>query len=211
MCSPPRPTSFLAHDFETFFDAVMHRIFPGAGLPMERHVSDGQLFMDRDSDALLADAIAAIHTINWPVEHPERLLGVQERLLEIFDLSRRNWAAILAETDDHLEFMPAPRQTALHEGMVITKPMVEAWLETLDVSERIVTGELLLPHWRYSRLGFDLDAFFNGAERTDMVMLFTGHDALPFLKEGAIADAQSFAAANAVFGSSIFDYALWFN
>src|SRR5690606_21128224 len=47
----------LAHDFETFFDAGLHRLFPGAGLAMETQASTGEIFMDRDSDALLADAI----------------------------------------------------------------------------------------------------------------------------------------------------------
>ena len=72
-------------------------------------------------------------------------------------------------------------------------------------------GELLLPHWRYADLGFDLAAWFAAAERTDFVLLFTGLDALPFLKEGEIADARSFAAANTVFGGSIWNYAAWFN
>lgn len=201
----------LAHDFETFFDAGLHRLFPGAGLAMETHASDGQVFMDRDTDALVADAIAMIHTINWPIVERDRLLAVRDRALAMIDLSRRNWTAILAETDDNLEFMPAPGQTPQAPAMAVTKPMVEAWLETLDASEAIIRGELLLPHWRYRNLGFDLAAWIEGAERTDFVLLFTGLDALPFLKQGEVADAGSFAAANSVFGGSIWNYALWFN
>ncbi len=201
----------LAHDFEDFFNAAMHRLFPGAGLPMETHPNSGQLFMDRDSDALLADAIAMIHTINWPVVDRERLIGARDRVLSVLDLSRRNWNSILAETDDHLEFIPSPYQTPLAPQMAVTKEMVGAWRETLDVSEAILRGELLLPHWRYGDLGFDLAAWFEGAERTDAVLLFTGLDALPYLKVGEIADAESFAAANGVFGGSIWNYAAWFN
>ncbi len=201
----------LAHDFERMFDAAFHRLFPGAGLSMERFDSDGSLFIDRDSDALVADAIALIHTINWPVIDRERVARVQDRLADVISLSRRNWQAILAETDDHLEFVPSPSQSSVYDAMAVTKPMVEAWLETLDVAERIVSGALLLPHWRYGTLGFYLDAYFSDAERTDFVLLFSGLDALPFLKEGEIADAESFAAANAVFGGSIWSYAFWFN
>ena len=201
----------LAHDFETFFDAGLHRLFPGAGLPMESKESQGSLFMDRDTDALLADAIAMIHTINWPIVERERLLAVQERALRVLDLSRRNWELILAETDDDREFIPSPRQTPLIPDMTVSKAMVEAWLETLDVAEAIVRGELLVPHWRYRELGFDLGLWVEEAERTDFVLLFTGLDALPYLREGEIADAESFAAANGVFGGSIWNYALWFN
>lgn len=201
----------LAHDFETFFEAGFHRLFPGAGLPMEREGERGSLFMDRDTDALLADAIAMIHTINWPIIERDRLIAVQERVLRVMDLSRRNWELILAETDDNREFMPSPRQTPLIAQMTVSKAMVEAWLETLDVAEAIVRGELLVPHWRYRDVGFDLAAWVEGAERTDFVLLFTGLDALPYLREGEIADADSFAAANDVFGGSIWNYAIWFN
>ncbi|WP_417582664.1 hypothetical protein [Pelagibacterium sp.] len=202
---------FLAHDFEDFFNAGMHRLFPGAELPMETYPDGGQLFMDRDSDALLADAIAIVHTLNWPVIDRERLMGVKDRMVSIIELSRQNWNAILAETDDHLEFVPSPYQTPLAPQMTVTKAMVEAWRETLDVSEAILNGELLLPHWRYENLGFDLLAWFETAERTDAVLLLTGSDALPYLKSGEIADAQTFDAANTVFGGSIWNYAAWFN
>lgn len=201
----------LAHDFSQFFDAALHRFFPGAGLPMDGYQRGGQLVLDRDSDALIADAIAAIHTVNWPIEREGGLSGIGDRLVGIFNFSRSSWEMILAERDDHLEFIPSPNQTPQHPSMRITKAMVEAWLETLDVSEEIVNGELLLPHWRFPGKGFDLAAYLEDAERTDFVMLFTGLDALPFIKQGPVADAESFAAANAVFGSSIWGYAAWFN
>lgn len=201
----------LAHDFGDFFAAAMHRLFPGAGLPMEAHTPSGSLFMDRDSDALIADAIAAIHTLNWPVIDPERLQAAQERALAVIALSRRNWEAILAETDDHLEFIPSPYQTPVDKQMAVTKAMVSAWHETLDVAERVLKGDLLLPHWRFSGVGFDLDRYFKEAERTDLVLLLTGYDALPFLREGKVVNAEDFAAANAVFGDAIWGYVFWFN
>lgn len=201
----------LAHDFNGFFDAAMHRFFPGAGLPMEAHRPRQSLFLDRDSDGLLADAIAAIHTLSWPVIERERLVSAHERALAVIGLSRRNWEAILAETDDNLEFIPSPQQTALHKSMKVNKEIVAAWHETLDSSERVLTGELLLPHWRFAGVGFDLRQFFHEAERTDLVMILSGFDALPFLREGDIASAADFAATNEVFGDNIWGYALWFN
>ena len=178
---------------------------------MEAYAPAGSLFMDRDSDALLADAIAAIHTLTWPVIDRERLLGARDRALAVLDLSRRNWEAILAETDDNREFIPSPYQTPVHEDMKITKAMVSAWHEALDSTGRVIRGELLLPHWRFSGVGFDLNLYFEEAERTDLVLLFTGLDALPFLREGEIASEEDFAATNAVFGDAIWGYALWFN
>jgi hypothetical protein len=42
-------------------------------------------------------------------------------------------------------------------------------------------------------------------------MLLTGYDAIPFLRDGPIADASSFAAANRVFGNDLLGYVFWFN
>lgn len=200
----------LAHDFEATFDAAFHRLFPQAGLPMQEHsTGSGRLMMDPESDSAIADLIAAVHTLSWPVAEPERLRRVRERMQAVTALSRRNWEAILAETDDNAELLPAPGQTPLM-GEPITEEMVAAWMEALDTTDSILAGELLLPHWRFDR-GIDLAAYFETAERTDMVMLLTGHDALPFLADGPIATAESFAAANRVFGDRLPDYAIWFN
>ena len=132
------------------------------------------------------------------------------RLQDIISLSRRNWEAILAETDDDRELVPSPRQTPLMREAKVTEEAVAARHATLDTTEQILNSELLIPHWRF-RKGFDLRAYFENATRTDLVLLITGYDALPFLKDGPVASADSFAEANRVFGDAIWGYAFWFN
>jgi hypothetical protein len=166
--------------------------------------------MDADSDAFLADLIAAIHTADFPVTDAPRLAGVLERLKAITAFSRRNWELILAETDDNRELVPSPSQTSLLPGMTVTQETVDAWLATLATVDQILDGELLVPHWRFVQ-GFDLKAWFETATETDLVMLLAGQGALPFIKPGPIADAQSFAEANRVFGAEWLNYAFWFN
>ena len=200
----------LAHDFESFFDAYLHRVFPQAGLPMQDYASGGTLMLDPDSDAGIADIIAAIHTLNFPVIDKVLLASIPAQLSQVTALSRQNWALILAETDDNAELIPNPDQTPLFGAPAVTAEAVAAWRETLDVLDQIIDGQLLIPHWRFSQ-GFDLKAYFETADRTDLVLLLTGQGALPFLREGPIADAQSFAAGNAVFGENFFNFALWFN
>lgn len=200
----------LAHDFATFVDATFHRLFPRAGLPMQEFAEGGSLVLDAATDTALADLIAAIHTLNWPVAEPDRLKRVLDRGRRVIALSRRNWEAILAETDDNRELVPNPSQTAIFPDAAVTDEVVAAWQETLDAAERILDGELLVPHWRF-RQGLDLRAYFETAERTDLVMLLTGYDALPYLREGPVATAESFAAANRVFGNDILGYVFWFN
>jgi len=200
----------LAHDFSEFFNAYMHRVFPEAGLPMQDYSIGSTLFMDPDSDAFIADIIAAIHTADFPVTDSERLAGVLARLQSITTLSRRNWDLILAETDDNRELVPSPSQTSLVPDTPVTGETVAAWMATLDTVDQILAGELLLPHWRFQQ-GFDLRAYFETATETDIVMLLAGQGALPFLKAGPIADMDSFAEANRVFGENWPGFALWFN
>jgi hypothetical protein len=88
--------------------------------------------------------------------------------------------------------------------------MIEAWRSMLDTVDRILEGELLLPHWRFER-GFDLKAYFETAERTDLVMILTGYGALPFLADGPIVTTKHFAKAMEVFGEDFAGYLIWFN
>ncbi|MCP8883628.1 hypothetical protein NIM87_08975 [Devosia sp. XJ19-1] len=200
----------LAHDFSALFAAIGHRIFPEAGLPMQDYSRGGTLMMDPETDTFIADLIAAIHTSDFPVVDTERFKGVLARLKAVTALSRRNWDAILAETDDNRELVPSPRQTSLVPDRTVTEDHVAAWMATLDTLDKILVGELLIPHWRF-REGFDLALYFETATETDLVMLFAGQGALPFLRDGPVADAQSFAEGNRVFGDQWPDFALWFN
>ncbi|KKB79978.1 hypothetical protein VW35_05810 [Devosia soli] len=201
----------LAHDFSAFFDNYFHRIFPEAGLPMEEYSrGSGTMFMDAESDAFFADAIAAIHTSRFPVIDKGRLSAVLVRLANIIMLSRQNWDAILAETDDDRELVPSPRQTSLVPGREVTEDVVAAWRQALDSVDEILHGDLLIPHWRFKQ-GFNLKTYFETAEETDLVLLFTGSGALPFLDDGPIADAESFAEINRVMGDDWPMFALWFN
>ncbi len=200
----------LAHDFSRLFEAVGHRLFPEAGLPMQDYSRGGTLMMDPETDTFLADLIAGLHTSNFPIVDKDRFAGVQARMQAVTALSRQNWAAILQETDDNRELVPSPRQTSLVPDQPVTEEIVEAWMATLDRVDEILAGKLLLPHWRFRR-GFDLNAYFATATETDIVMLLAGQGALPFLREGPIADADSFAEGNRVFGENWPDFAIWFN
>lgn len=200
----------LAHDFQQLFETGFHRLFPKAGLPMQKYLRGGQVALDPETDAAIADAVSVIHTLNWPVSDQARFQRVRQRLLSVIALSRQNWDAILLETDDNRELLPSPKQTSIVPDVAITDETVAAWRATLDTAEQILNGELLVPHWRF-RQGFDLKAWFDTSTHNDLVLLFTGPDALPYLKEGPVADVQSFAAANAVFGNDWLGYAFWFN
>ena len=205
----------LAHDFSRFFDAYMHRVFPQAGLPLQEFVTGSgaeelEALLDAETSIGIADMIAGIHALDFPVVDAGRLAGVRTRLKSVTALSRQNWQAILAETDDDHELLPSPQQTPPVPDAPVTQAHIDAWMATLDSVDKVLDGELLLPHWRFAQ-GFDLRAYFETAERTDLVLLLTGLDALPYLKDGPVASAADFEAANATFGDQLFPYAIWFN
>lgn len=201
----------LAHDFSAFFDAYMHRVFPKSDLPLAGFSVDPDAEFSGEGDADIADLIAGVHTLNFPVLNAERLANVRARLKSVTALSRQNWDAIVAETDDNRELLPSPTQTSVIPGMDVTAQTIVAWRTALDTVDQVLDGELLLPHWRFPGQGFDLKAYFETAKRTDVVMLLTGRDAMPFIKKGPVVDAESFADLTAVLGEDWPLYALWFN
>jgi hypothetical protein len=200
----------LAHDFSSFVNVIFHRFFPKAGFPMQEFAKGGRLALDPETDAGIADLVAAIHTISWPVIDADRLKRVRGRLGEVIAYSRKNWDAILAETDDNHELVPSPRQTPPSDEMKVTDETVAAWRATLDQAQRILDGQLLLPHWRFKQ-GFDLKAYFETAKQTDLVMIITGYGALPFIRDGPIASGDDFREAQQAFGSNWLGWGLWFN
>ena len=200
----------LAHDFEEMYDSTFHRLFPATPFPLAAQTvpSSRNGFLGDDSE--IADVIAFIHQIRWPVSDPARLAHVLARAKAVTALSRQNWAAIAAETDDDHEFLPGPRQTAFSADSKITDEMVKAWLVTLDQVDRVLDGKLLIPHWRFAK-GFDMAKYFATAKRFDLVMLLTGYDALPYLSEGPVASAADFSEANRVFGDMLWLFAFRVN
>ena len=200
----------LAHDFEEFTNSTFHRLFPRAGFPLQDAVADGMMFLDPQADTAIADAIAAIYTISWPVMDATRLKGVRERMLAVLDYSHKNWTAILEETDNNHELLPSPKQTSIIPAAAVDEAKVAAWLVTLEKARDVLEGRLLIPHWRFKQ-GFDLKAYFETAKETDLVMILSGLGAVPFLKEGPIASPEDFRAVQDAFGSDWLGYAFWFN
>src|SRR5262249_3790948 len=112
-CLMAQADFWLAHDFHLAFDQSFHMLFPKASLPLQDTLvpadkGGASMF---SSEWRLADFVSLVHLINWPVIEPERRKAVRKELLEMIRLSRENWKAILAETDNDREWLPGPQQT----------------------------------------------------------------------------------------------------
>jgi hypothetical protein len=201
---------WLAFDFRETFDLTFHVIFPNAQLPNSATLTTGSQVAGMEADSI-ADVIALIHLIDWPVADRSRLVGLATRGLAIIDLNRKTWAAARAETDDDREWLPSPKQkTGVMAGMEITDERIDAWLGALTEVEAVLNGTKLVGHWRFAK-GFSLKRVLAEADHFDLVLWVTGHAALPFLEDGQIADGAAFDQAERVFSGDLLTYAFWFN
>ncbi len=155
-----------------------------------------------------ADVIGFIHLLRWPVAEPERMASVLAHLESVSTLSRENWRRILAETDNRNEWVPGPSQSGGFGN--VTKEQVESWMRLLDEYDAILAGRKLLPHWRFSG-GINFRRMFTEPRTFDLVLMFQGSAALPYIESGELTDERTWRDITRAFGRDFLFYALWFN
>jgi hypothetical protein len=207
---------WLAHDFRLAFNQSFHMLFPRAKLPMQDHLVP----LDNGSSNMLAsewriaDLVSFIHLVNWPVVEPQRRQAARSELLEMIRLSRADWKAIRAETDNDREWLPGPQQTGANQftGLAVTETEVEAWHAVLDMAEDLLEGRKLLPHFRFADKGVNMKRFFEEPQTFDLVLSITGPGVVPYLEKGPILSSEEWWAIQRRFGGPGFmTFALWFN
>jgi hypothetical protein len=160
----------------------------------------------------VADMLAFVRLIDWPVAEPERLSSARQHLLSMIALSRESWQRIKAETDDDLEWVPAPRQTGPFPNMRVNDDLVTSWHSFLDGFEGVLEGRLLLPHWRFqSERGLNIRRMMEEPRRFDLLMVLHGAGALPYIEEGKLAEGSTMENAENILFGGLLAYFLWFN
>lgn len=201
----------LAHDWRETFDISAHRFYPKvAGA---RPVADAGSARARGmigDTASIADLVAMVHTIRWPVIEPARLLAARDHLLAVAQLSRASWAAIRAETDDDREWLPNPKQTGAARFAPVGDEQIDGWLGVMSEIEAALKGEKLVPHWRYDK-GMDIARIFTEPRPFDLVLWVAGPGVVPYLKDGPTLSQEDWRRWQAIFRGNFFGYALWFN
>ncbi|RWM41560.1 hypothetical protein [Mesorhizobium sp.] len=208
---------WLAHDFKAMFDGSFHMLFPRAKLPLQDTLvppdggMSGSIFA---SEWRLADFVSLVHLVNWPVAEPERRQAARRHLLEMIRLSREDWKAILAETDNDREWLPGPQQKGVNPltGLEVGEEQVMAWLATLTMAEDLLEGRVLLPHFRITGKGINMKRFFDEPKPFDLVLSITGPAIAPYVESGKILTSDDFDQIQREFGGAGFlIFALWFN
>lgn len=161
----------------------------------------------------IADSIAFIHVLDWPVVQPDRMKEARQHLLEMISLSRENWRRIKAETDDKVEWLPGPQQTSRMENLRVTADRVQGWNIFLDEFEAVLNGTRLIPHWRIAthNRGINLKRLFDEPRNLDLVLLLQGSAALPYLEDGETVQASTVDTVFNLMGSGLIGYFFWFN
>lgn len=208
---------WLAHDFRNTFDGSFHMLFPRAKLPLQDTLvpldggTNGGILT---SEWRLADFISLVHLINWQVVEPERRQAARRHLMEMIRLSREDWKAIRAETDNDREWLPGPQQkgTSPLTGLEVGEQQVQAWLAALDMAEDLLEGRTLLPHFRIADKGINMKRFFDEPKTFDLVLSITGPAIAPYLERGKTLTSEEFNQIQRQFGGAGFlTFTLWFN
>jgi hypothetical protein len=202
----------LAYDWRETYSATAHVFFKGAVDPANPAHAQGEptAMLGRDSGTA-ADAVALLHLIRWPLAEPQRMANARTHLKQMVTLSRQNWREIMAETDDDREWLPGPHQkNSAITALQVTQERVDGWMAALDEFDAVLDGRKLLPHWRYAK-GIDFKLFFEQPTTFDLVLWFTGHAAVPYLKDGDTLTQARTREIQTMFGGNFAGFAMWFN
>jgi hypothetical protein len=202
--------ALLAHDWHEAFDHSFHALFPRANLPFQALTDKSTRSPYAGDVDEIADFIAFIHLIHWPVPEPERMASALQHLESVVDLSHENWRRILAETDNGREWLPNPRQTGAIPGLAVTQSRIDAWMLFLDEFGAMLKGEKLMPHWRLAQ-GVNLRRAFLEPRPFDLVLWIQGSGALPYAEPGPISRAETWENILMLMEGDFFTYAAWFN
>ncbi|PQO33717.1 hypothetical protein C5Y97_15920 [Blastopirellula marina] len=198
--------AYLAYDTEEFFDNTAAIFFSGIDSPLAQLKADQRnAFMDQ-----FADAILAIHMVNFEVAEPQRMEAARQHLLTMISHSRLVWEYCTQETDDDREWIPNAKQTSL-TPLTVNEARIQGWAMFLDEAEMVLEGEKLLPHWRVpGERGINLKRVFTEPTRFDLVGWAHGVSALPYLEEGSKVSPDTARTLGQTFGGRFTVFAIWF-
>lgn len=205
---------YLAHDSKDLFDRTAHLFFTKVDSPYAFLSKAKPIRSIGGGDLEVFDLIAFVHLLRCDVVEPKRMASALNHLQAVIDQSRETWKWIMAEEDDDHEWLPNPRQTGVIPNARVTEQMVVAWASIMTESEKILSGELLIPFWRGSesdRRGINLRKVFLEPRQFDLVLWVQGSAAAPYLEEGKLTKGRTWRDLRGEFGSHFPGFALWFN
>jgi hypothetical protein len=124
---------------------------------------------------------------------PDKALAQKayDHFLSMIAENRRFWSLVALETDDTGEWIPNDGQTS---GLGLRMPpgTGDRWRAVLADAEKVLKGELLIPHWRFgAEAGINLKKAFENPPPVDLVTWIQGEGLLPYAEKGPQMSMQS--------------------
>jgi len=203
----------LAHDTDEVFNRTAHMFFAQVDTPYAFLAEGRSNQPDFMSD--IFDFVALIHLISLDVDDPERMTDSLDHIRQVSVLSRKSWEAILAETDDDREWIPAPTQASvLGDNLVVDQARLDAWMQFLDEFDAIFAGEKLIPFWRGDKtkpIGVNLAKIFQQPQTFDLILWVQGSAATPYLEEGVLTTPEFWRQLTRAFRGDFMSFAVIVN
>ncbi|MBL9050226.1 MAG: hypothetical protein JNK19_08965 [Tabrizicola sp.] len=111
--------------------------------------------------------------------------------LSMIQENRRFWSLVALEADNKGEWVPNENQVS---GLGLRMPpgTGERWQAVLSDAERLLKGEVLIPHWRFgAEAGINLKKAFENPPAVDLVTWIQGEGLLPYAEKGPQMGMQS--------------------
>jgi hypothetical protein len=138
-----------------------------------------------------ADRVAIILQALATKPDPALAASAHDHLLQMIAENRRFWTLVEAEADNDSEWIPNDRQVSAL-GLTMPPGTGARWQAVLADAEGILTGALLLPHWRYgAEAGIDVSLMFKDPPAVDLVAMAQGEGFLPYVRKGTLATPQA--------------------
>ena len=115
------------------------------------------------------------------------------QFLAMITENRRFWALVTAETDNDSEWVPNDRQVSAL-GIIMPPGTAARWQAVLADAEKLLTGDLLIPHWRFgAEAGINLRKLFENPVPINLITFIQGEGLLHQLSDHQldIDDAQA--------------------
>ncbi|MDI3336671.1 hypothetical protein QKW60_09655 [Defluviimonas aestuarii] len=147
-------------------------------------------------DAFYIDAIAVLTETMRHRPDASRLGRARDHFLAMITHNRIFWRELAKETDNDREWIPRPTQTSAL-GIVVPENVDIAWLAVLSDGEKLLKGELLIPHWRFAKgHGINLADFLDDPGPLPLVQAIQGEAFNSYAAQGELissANWRSFA------------------
>ncbi len=209
----------LAHNGKDLFDHTGHVFFPDAKITFDylpgstwslERISGGSMRTPAPFD--FTDLFAFFANMRLPVDEPDRMHTALKHLRAAVVHGKAMWAHYDAETDNNLEWIPNPQQTAAFHEVQVDALMRDGWLLFLDEADAILAGKKVLRFWRGDGTrGIDVPKVFLDPHEFDLVYWVQGSAAAPYLREGEFTTPGTWARLRKAFDNRMLRYSFWFN